>query len=115
MCHAICPGMHPMTTLKNASTAALESKHMISQVIGVMHHLTGMTGFIVMMDQGVGKTEHKTGMVGQVIGIICQIIGMIASLTVGIKMHLVTVIKAPNVCMVSKLATAAKAHHQKGM
>jgi len=66
--------MHPVTTLKNASTAALESKHMI------------------------------------------------ASLAVGIKMHVpvhhlitVTGIKAPGICMVNKLASKAEARHQKGM
>ncbi len=54
-------------------------------------------------------------MAGQVIGNIGQMIGMIASLAVGIKMHVVTGIKAPSICIVSKLAPKAEARHQKGM
>jgi hypothetical protein len=54
-------------------------------------------------------------MVGQVIGNIDQMIGVIASLLVGFKMHLVTGMKAPSICMVSKLASKAEAIHQKSM
>ncbi len=61
-------------------------------------------------------------MVGQVIGNKVRVIGMIASLAVGIKMHVpvhhlitVTGIKAPGICMVNKLASKAEARHQKGM
>lgn len=101
--------MHFVTTLDNASTAALKSKHMIRQVIGVMHHLTGMISPAEMMDQGIGMTEYKTGTVdgvmsmdGQVMCNMGQMIGMIASMAVCIKMHVVTGIQAPSICIVSK-------------
>ena len=54
-------------------------------------------------------------MVRQVIGNIGQMIGMIASLAVGIKMQVVTGTQAPSICIVSMLALEAEARHQKGM
>ncbi len=53
-------------------------------------------------------------MVVQVTGNTGQMIDMIASLAVGIKMHVVTGIQAPSICIVSMLALEAETCHQKG-